>query len=203
MALTQIINSNHVLWTQWLDLYAESFPDYERMPIATIEQDTLMGNHPTAAFALCDGTNLLGLAYVCICEEINTAYLIYLAINPQLRGQGFGRQLYADVCSYSQSQGCHIVLFEVEHPDDPLSDRSMAERRIRWYLRNGAMVLTNLDYRLQPENTDISLLMYICVHKLTPIDADSITARACALFKTAIQVGKPCLSSNWPFDGTN
>ncbi len=195
------ITELHPLWPQWLELYHDSFPVYERMSLTSITDGIDDSDSGRYALAFTDGlssTTLLGLAYLIILKNEPVAYLVYLAVNTQMRNRGLGVLIYDALCRYAREAGCNGLYFEVEHPDDPHMDKEMATRRIGWYLRHGAELITGLDLRQRVSDELPIIQYYIIAHRLADIDDATITSTAMNLFHDAIMTSEPGLCRVWP-----
>ncbi len=128
---------------------------------------------PTAVYA---GDDLVGLCTYWTLTP-GWCYLEHLAFFTRYRGCGLGSQLLKQL-----RKGCELVL-EVEPP----SLSSMAEKRLRFYLRNGFEILSKNywqpPYRLEDQPTALWLLsttkvgtqkleteIHQCVYNATEID---------------------------------
>jgi ribosomal protein S18 acetylase RimI-like enzyme len=128
-------------------------------------------------------------------KEPGIAYLWYIAVHPDARGGGIGSACFNEVVRRAQEAGLRGVIFEVEVPehfDDPERRRN-ACRRIEFYRRQGALVLTGIRYIQQLRNQPpIPLhIMVRPIENITPGEALEIAQR---LFDDVTQVGELELS---------
>ncbi len=195
------ITELHPLWPQWVGLYLDSFPVYERMRLSAIKDGLDEPDKGRYALAFTDShadTTLCGLAYLIIRTNEPVAYLVYFAVNTQMRNRGLGVQLYEAICSYCREKGCNSLFFEVEHPDDPHMDTQMANRRIGWYLRHGAELITGIDLWQRVSDELPSIHYYIVAHRLGDVDDATLTSTAMSLFHGAEQISELRLCRQWP-----
>lgn len=193
------ITPTHPLWPQWVALYDASFPDYERVPLADISDGLDLPNPAWFALAFTESEHdpiLLGMSYLQIREEERIAYLVYLAVNTNLRNRGLGVQIYEAIKQFAIEHGSRNLFFEVEHPEDPHVDAEMASRRISWYLRHGAELISGIELRQRVKQPYIEY--FIVAHRLVDNDESCVIAEALSLFPDARQTAAPVLNSQWP-----
>jgi GNAT superfamily N-acetyltransferase len=135
---------------EWLNQYELTFPPEERFlagELVRLLQDPArcLRHHWLALIAA--GQSLAGLALWQSLPEIGTAYLWYLAVQPQLRGSGLGAGLYQSILGCAL-QTHRLLIFEVELPElaPDAASRRLRERRIAFYRRQGARALGGVHY---------------------------------------------------------
>lgn len=137
-------------WQRVWKLYEESFPAAERRK----EADHLRACADRRFFPLSawEGRELIGLLF--FWEWDSYRYVEYLAVNPDLRSQGFGSQIL-----HHLRESGHTIILEV----DPLINE-LSVRRLQFYERSG-FVLTpyrfiHLPYRLEAQLQELLILSY-------------------------------------------
>jgi len=152
----------------WLDLYESSFPPEQRVPVSvhlrTIQSRMQADeNQAWCISADCDG-QFVGMAQVAWFPEEQTAYLGYLAVRPDLQGQGLGSLLYHRLLDDLSAYQARLLLFDVECPTMSRrdEDRDLDWRRIRFYQRMGVGLLRGLYYSWG----ELPLLQYLMAHPL-------------------------------------
>lgn len=149
----EVISVDDPLLPDWLALYETAFPANERVLCATWlrilsakgageQQD----QHLLAA--VCEG-QLAGLASYATRPDVGAAHLQYLATVPELRSQGIGAALYGEVVRRVRADcpSARGMVIEVESPREvSTEDPEMALRRIGFYKRQGARVLSGIEY---------------------------------------------------------
>jgi ribosomal protein S18 acetylase RimI-like enzyme len=159
----------------WLALYETAFPASERILVA----DILALLHsckcgPDANRHLVAFTDrrrqFVGLAYYEMMPEVSAACLWYLAVEPTLRGRGLGSRIYRRIVSDVKSRGAEAAVFEVEIPEQACgrSERRFARRRIAFYRRLGARLLTGIRYTQSVGSHQRPILMHVMVHPFLP-----------------------------------
>lgn len=150
MEFLQISQSDKVRWEKVWELYEQSFPIAERRKIG----DHIRACNDPQFFPLSawEGNTLIGILF--FWEWDSYRYLEYLAVNPQLRGQGYGSQLL----SYLRDTE-HTIILEI----DPLSNE-MSVRRLQFYERAGFTLtpyrFMHLPYRLEAQSIELLILSY-------------------------------------------
>lgn len=148
---------------KWLGMYERSFPREVLVPREVIaaqinaaarvpvEGDVL---HVAAAL---DGDAIVGGAMFSFLSQSNLGFLSYIFSGPEARGRGVVawvyRQLTGSLASDATVRGRSLqgIIFEVEREDLAATPREREERirRLRFFAKVGAGVVTGIDY-LQP-----------------------------------------------------
>lgn len=111
-------------------LYEEAFPPEERVPWRVLRAGTLRrGIDFTAYF---DGGAFVGLAYTI--EAKTMVYLLFLAVNGQVRGRGYGTRILRAV--RAAHPGMDVVL-DIEPVEANAPNYGQRVRRVAFYERNG------------------------------------------------------------------
>ncbi len=111
-------------------LYRQAFPLHERMPVWLLEATTY--EETTELLAFYDDEKFLGLAH--LTQEENTAFVIFLAVNPELRGQGNGSRILDFLKdTYAGQELCLCI----EPLDESAKNYAQRASRLRFYERNG------------------------------------------------------------------
>lgn len=119
-------------------LYERTFPDEARTPIPEL-LDSWRAGHRSFWFILLDDV-FAGFAVTLALPQAKMELLEYLAVESDMRGRGLGGGLLEAIKSRIAAEGGRRLLVECRHPDtDPEElDRSLAARRIAFYLKHGA-----------------------------------------------------------------
>ncbi len=132
--------------------FREDFPPGARRPLFAMEKMRKAGRYDCYGYYR-DGALIAYACYI-LTPDSSYALLDYFAVVPKLRGQGIGseflRSLQGNVSAKSG------VFIEAESPDSAKSEdeRRVRERRIRFYLSNGAKrtnskcLLFGVDYNI-------------------------------------------------------
>ncbi|WEV71619.1 GNAT family N-acetyltransferase [Lactobacillus sp. ESL0785] len=107
-----------------------AFPKWERFPLWQLN---LMARHKNVHFqALYDNGKFCGLVYYTVGSQ--TVYLLYLAVNPNLRGQGYGTQILQHLqAEFPDKQ----LTLDIEPVTKAAKNYSQRVRRLHFYERNG------------------------------------------------------------------
>lgn len=150
MEFLKIQPSDKNRWQQVWDLYESSFPVAERRKAddhLRACSDTLF--YPISAW---EGNKLIGILFYW--EWDSYRYLEYLAVNPELRGQGFGSELLR----YLRDSN-HTIILEI----DPLINE-LSVRRLQFYERAGFTLtpyrFMHLPYRAESQSQELLILSY-------------------------------------------
>ena len=126
-----------------VDLYREAFPQDQREKLLDIRNDVQSGE--SLCHGLFIGQKLIGLSVTERLYESSIGYLTYLATDRCYRNQGLGQKFLLEIRTRLEKQGFSGIILDVEDPnkEDQFyhNERSIRERRLHFYVRNGAKVL--------------------------------------------------------------
>jgi GNAT superfamily N-acetyltransferase len=193
LTLVEIASRHDDLLLPWLDLYETAFPPEEKLLVSTLlrilrdKEKGLASDYYLLAAVDAQGT-LVGIAAYRELDEPKVAFLWYIAVVPQARGQGVGSWLYSQVLG-RLGPGTRALLFEVEMPEREESEgrRAEADRRIRFYHSRGARLLQGISHMQSVGSHVPAIPMHVMVHALAPLDAEQAFAMAKALSGSATQ----------------
>ena len=173
-SIVEICSLNDPLLLPWLDLYETAFPPGERILVSCILNvlhdragGLNPGSHLLAAVmppaagenaiptdappALQDpgspGNRLLSMLFVYEPPDGQAAFLWYFAVDPRMRGQGLGGQIYQGLLARLDPRA-RALIFDLEDPAQMATpgETRQAERRIAFYRRLGARLLGGIRY---------------------------------------------------------
>jgi GNAT superfamily N-acetyltransferase len=126
---------------RFAEIYELSFPPEERGDTAALLGGIAVGER--LCYVASSDEELIGLAVVFVLDEISVALLEYMAVAPQTRNSGVGSALFTHLrTNLLFDAGASGMIFEVEPPEEADGEeRTLRERRIGFYLRNGASVV--------------------------------------------------------------
>jgi len=178
----------------WLDLYETAFPANERLLVSHfIRLLKKKGNGESAnvwlSALLKDSNPLAGMAVYQIVPKQSIAYLWYIAIYPKVRNQGLGSGYYLEIVANAFELGGKMLFFEVEIPDlaEDEETKSYARRRIAFYQRNGAALLTGVHYMQSVGDHVPCHQMHLMVHAQGLLTADEAFQRMKELLGNDLQ----------------
>lgn len=155
-------------------LYDANFPDDERIPwnrlTAQLSQSRIM-------HVYYDEDTLIGLSYVFIHKDI--AYLGYLAVEENLRNQGYGSKILQAI--RKELSDCRIVI-DIEVVDKNAENYEERKRRKDFYLHNGFVstgagyYFYHVDYELLSANGIVKAEEYrdLILEHWGPIAANAV-----------------------------
>lgn len=121
MELTYINNGKYM--DEIEKLYLEAFPKDERFPFWILEECSKENNSDLYAFI--DNDKFIGMCYIVNC--VNAYYLMYLAVEPNLRNKNYGSKILSKLKEKYQ-----LLFLSIDEPND-----SISIRRKNFYLKNG------------------------------------------------------------------
>lgn len=104
-------------------LYLNSFPKEERFPFWILEECSKENN--SDLYAIIDNDKFVGMCYIVNC--VSAYYLMYLAVEPNLRNQNYGSRILKDL-----KEKYKLLFLSIDEPNN-----SISIRRKNFYLRNG------------------------------------------------------------------
>lgn len=116
------------------EIYEEAFPAWEREDFEELLHRGI--NRDNQQLACIVGQQIVGFATLSILHSIEWNFLEYFALDPSLRGQGLGSELWTMIKTRLHGP----VVIEVEHPEQfGASDTEISIRqdRIRFWLHAG------------------------------------------------------------------
>ena len=200
MQVVEISDINDDLLLPWLDLYETAFPPNERVLVSfllKVLKDKALGRaqeHHLLA-ALDTDKTLVGMALVELFPSSHMALLWLFAVTPNERNRGWGARFYQAILQrmrWVQRRHTRAMLLEVEMPEQAPTDqaRQLAQRRIGFYRRQGALLLQGIHYLQHVGPHQPPLPMHIMVHPFEPLDPHTAFGLAQTVFAEAItQVG--------------
>jgi ribosomal protein S18 acetylase RimI-like enzyme len=160
--LREITNLDTPLGREALVIYEQAFPEAERDAVESIAA-SLQNSDPETAVShfrvLVDENAVVGFTYFSTYKAYYLGYLKFIAVRAELRGKRYGPILLQDALRQLRADGRRAtgwpylgLVLEVERPEtaDNEEDRALRERRIRFYQRNGAVIIENVDYVAPP-----------------------------------------------------
>jgi len=130
------------------EIYERSFSASEKEPREVIEKSVRL-NAGMAFRTVLDG-NTVAMATTHILPKIPAVFLVYLAVDPELRGRGAGGKLleFAHEKGATLAPGSLGMVWEAERTEDAASgpDRILREKRLAFFRRHGGCVVSG-DYR--------------------------------------------------------
>jgi GNAT superfamily N-acetyltransferase len=167
-ALSLITSIQDDLLLPWLDLYESAFPHAERVPVSVLLG---MLKNKTEDFhmlaALDEEDAFAGLAFYILPAEAQgrAGFLWYLATRPEQRGQGLGAWMYRGILA-RLPRSVEALYYDVEMPElaGTAEEEALARRRIRFYQRLGARVLSGIRDNIQAAPDRPRLTLHLMVH---------------------------------------
>jgi len=197
----EVTTFDDVLYDAFLDLFQTSFPLEEQVLVSGHNQElrARMRGEPTDERFLValSGPDPVGMAQYRLARGNGAGVAWYLAVREGLRGGGIGARIYHEVVRLIREDNADAsaVVYEVERPDRAHTPEQahFAERRIRFYQRNGGLLLEGIRY-VQSVGWQPPVEMHLMVHPLRGMGAEE-AFRICAdVFGDALKrTGDLCL----------
>jgi len=195
ITFAEIKSLDDTLYDYWLDLYQQSFPLNEQMPVSSLNKilrnkATGEANNSHLLACLDSEKRFTALVYYEQMPDCAVAALWYLAVNPKERSQGMGSKIYEMLQTRVRAEqpAVRALFFEVQDPEicNLPEEQEDAHRRIAFYKRNGALQLYGIDYT-QSVGWQPPLSMRIMVHCFENLTAAEVFALAAQVFGNTLQ----------------
>ena len=134
---------NHPDMNKVLNLYNNSFPENELVDFQEFFSSRIISD----VLSFYDNNQFIGFAV--LVSYVNISNILYFAIEPNLRGKGYGTQSLKQICQYYQN---NKIILDVE---DPFECNNEKEREIRLkrisFYKNAGFKLTDIKYNWMNE----------------------------------------------------
>ena len=156
--LEELNLQNSSLVAEFQRIYEDSFPSEERRPFKELITDQHAGNY--TMYVSFEKKKVKGIISLFRPSNCKFVLLDYFAVHPEYRSKGMGSGLFKELIAECQKTR-KILCLEVEQPlsDDVTDDRC---RRISFYRKGGAKVLTNYTYLL-PDLDHSGVITKMCL----------------------------------------
>ena len=159
------------------ELYLSAFPKEERFSFWILEDCSKEDN--SDLYAILDNDKFVGMCYIVNCD--GAYYLMYLAVEPNLRNKNYGSHILMDLEEKYKTLFLSI--------DDPINELNI--RRKNFYLRNGfydtnkyyedtgvnyEVLCTNPEYEITNENMQMRYTNMTSNSELLSIIANTFNA---------------------------
>jgi GNAT superfamily N-acetyltransferase len=128
-------------------IYEDGFPARMRADFASLTDHR---EDSETALALVRAGEPCGFAMLRRLGNTGWTFLRYFVVDERQRGQGLGATMWDQLTAWLRTDGCTLLVFDVEHPGEPGCGRAEAhvrERRVVFYERQGARVLAVHGYQ--------------------------------------------------------
>lgn len=164
-----------------MQIYFEAFPENERQHLDIIQR-MIMDEKYNLVVVKRDHV-VVGFSLFYVFEHLNFGLFNYMAISRDYRNHGIGSKLFHKTyeCFREVATLGSFLLLEIEDPNyGSVAERSICLRRLKFYERLGARVITNFKYILPPLSESYPTKMLIMVYaggnevEITSADLKSI-----------------------------
>ena len=146
-------------FTDFYAIYEEALPAGERKSRTVLE--SLVGSPHYRFIGLSDRARLVAFAMVFISDTARVALLEYMATDKAYRNKGLGARLFTLAL---QAAGARVLLVEADSEREHCDDQTLRARRKNFYLKQGCVPVTGLDYKMPQISSERPPLMDLLVH---------------------------------------
>lgn len=195
LRFVDITDANDDLLIPWLDLYETSFPPEEKVLVSSFLQflkEKANGEYPDSHMqaVLDEDARVVAAIRFDIVREAGATYFWYMAVDPSVRNRGIGSACFNEVVRQATEGGTRAMVLEVEMPDHS-PDPEISARRIGFYRRHGATMLTGIGYMQSVGPHQPAIPMHIMILPIEPVTPQEAFDMVQLLFGDAIkQVGE-------------
>jgi GNAT superfamily N-acetyltransferase len=168
--LEQLKSSGGETFRQLYAIYASSIVAREQKPETWI--GAMVAAPEYRVWVAKEGGLVRGFSIVFESAAAGFALLEYMAVAPQQRNRGLGRELFLRSVAFAAApQGLKLpVLLEIDSDREASSDRAMRTRRAQFYRRLGCLRIAALRYLMPLPGEGSSPEMDLMVYAAEPVD---------------------------------
>ena len=144
------IKNNSESSKEVIKLYNEAFPKEEIIPIWLLK--LLARKNKAKFYGIYDNEKFVGLIYNIYYKDI--IFVFYLAINQELRGQGYGSKVLEFI---KQKYSKYRIILSIEKLDKNSDNYMQRIRRKEFYIKNG---FKDANYTIKERNVIYEMLYY-------------------------------------------
>lgn len=169
-----------------LAILAEGIPASEHLPKHRLTELFARGDY--RLYSLLTDGQVVGAAILYLPPDRAFVLLDYMAIRSDLRGRGIGSLLFRKLVDEARSERPQAEWFLLEVDDDregPEEQRRLNRRRISFYERLGAKLLTNFPYRFpSPSGAKVPMrLMVVPLREGLTLSSQDVLSAVRHIFK--------------------
>jgi len=135
---------NLIQQEQFKNIYLNAFPANERRPLEQLLDDLNSGNYSIYLYLVEEKVEAIACIYAPKNQKLTL--LDYFAVVAEQRGKGLGGVFFQRLVEIISGLN-KILILEVEDPDFG-NDAIQKTKRIQFYQKNGAVLITNYNYLL-------------------------------------------------------
>jgi len=139
-----LTDTNSRKYKEAIAIFLDLFPANERQSVNVIEERIVSGKIELLIAEIND--SVAGFAILWNFEDLDFALLDYLATDRNLHGSGIGSALMLEVKRRVAAWNKDLII-EIECPGEG-DNQVWREKRLHFYLQNGALILKNVPYLL-------------------------------------------------------
>lgn len=195
LTFVDITDCNDDLLIPWLDLYETSFPPEEKVLVSSfleLLKEKAKGEYPDSYIqaVLDEDARMVAALRFDIVREFGATYFWYMAVDPSVRNRGIGSACFNEVVRHATGAGTRAMVLEVEMQDHS-PDPQMSDRRLGFYRRHGAAMLTEIEYMQSVGPHQPAIPMHIMIRPIESVTPQEAFDMVHSLFGDAIrQVGE-------------
>jgi GNAT superfamily N-acetyltransferase len=178
LSYSPLVESFGSLYYSTKSIYNTSFDEEERVPFDKLFHSltSFRDNAHGTIGAYMDGQKVIGMGSAIYFHKKNMGYLAYLAVDAELRCQGYGQQITQQLLEWINNSARETghspraTFWEVRDPLEALdkNQRILRRRRIKFYRRLGAKVIP-VRYVTPPVSDGLPEVPYLLMVKTLPL----------------------------------
>lgn len=144
------IKNNKECRKKVMKLYNEAFPKEEKIPIWLLK--LLARKNKAKFYGIYDNKKFVGLVYNIYYKDI--VFIFYLAIDKELRGQGYGGKVLGFI---KQKYSGHRIILSIEPVDKNSNNYEQRRKRKEFYIKNG---FKDMNYTIKERSILYDMMYY-------------------------------------------
>ena len=159
----EVVKYKTTYYEQVNDIYQKSFPTEERY----INLNKMVESQNTELYCLVENEIVLGFIYLIYYKDM--IFILYLAINTQIRSKGYGSYLLKWCLKEYRDKKIYLNIEEVKECFD---DYEIRKRRLKFYLKNGFFITNYIskeefqNFNILSNNIEIDINQYKILDKV-------------------------------------
>jgi len=160
--MQRIQSGSDPAFAELVRIYMESHPESERKPASLLSS---MIMRPEYLFLVATQDRLVVGFSITLCFlNSDAALLEYMAVTPNLRGQGIGQTLFKETVKFEKASE-RFILAEVDSDKRQTADKTNRMRRKKFYRKLGCQEIDGLSYIMPPVSNSKPPAMDLLVYR--------------------------------------
>jgi ribosomal protein S18 acetylase RimI-like enzyme len=166
LSFHEILDIKDIHFAHAMNIYNESFPANEKQPLTLIKKRITESR--SRLFVGLFNENVTCMAMIWDFKDLEFVLLDYLAVAKEYRNNQFGTELFTHLTHAVNSSNKYMVIEVENHLFG--DNKVLRKKRINFYIKNGAYVLTGVPYMLPSLDGTVPTEMMLMISPKYPKD---------------------------------